>query len=153
MNKNKKNDDPTPLSLEETKALLGAEEEEEIGNFRLDPMGMQVLASRVARRLASKRGRPTDNSWDIVRKIPMSGNTWSALGEIAGEVSAVKVNVATGQMAAIALELGLKELREKPEGTTSNITKLPIGFTFRIHEESLEEARQLCPVIGDQGIW
>lgn len=142
-----------PLSLEEGAALLGADEAEDIGEVRLDPIGMLVLATKIGKRLASKRGRPTDTSWEIQRKVPMKKETWDQLGEMADALAAQDVRVAPGQLAAIALERGLSALTEqKTEDAAAAAREVqPTGYELR--EEAEEEATELCLVLKNERFW
>lgn len=150
---NEKERKPKALTLEETVNLLGAEEPQDTGPVRLDPIGMQILATRVAERLAGKRGRPTDQSWEISRKIPMKQVTWDSLREIADQLRADEVHVAPGQMGAIALELGVRELRGRSRRTVKATARRVASTPHVFHRESEEEARVLCPVIAEENLW
>lgn len=148
----KKTDEkPKTLSLEETAELLGADALQEVDPVRLDPIGMQVLATKVARRMATRRGRPTDQSWDLVRKIPMKTTTWEYLKELAARLSS-EVRVAPGQMGAIALELGVSRIRFESSRTIRAVITGTDPVSFVCHEESEEEAKILCPVVAE-GVW
>jgi hypothetical protein len=137
------------LTIEETIELLGAEKPRDIGQVHLDPIGMQALAARVSRRLSSKRGRPTDPSWVMVRKIPMKRETWDSLSDIAKETNP---SIAPGQMGAVALEVGLGILLDRHRGRASKEVAF-VAAKLEIRDESWEEARQLCPTINEERFW
>jgi hypothetical protein len=137
------------LNIEETAELLGAEKPRDLSQVHLDPIGMQALAARVSRRLSTKRGRPTDPSWVMVRKIPMKRETWDSLRDIAKETSPT---VAPGQMGAVALEVGLGILLERRRGHMSKEVTF-VAAKLEIRDESWKEARQLCPTINEERFW
>ena len=145
--------DKKVLSMEEGAALLGAEQPETINNIRMDPIGMMVLATQIAKRLVSQGGRPTDASWNISRKIPMKETTWKDLEELAEISRQQDKRVATGQIAAIALEMGLEGLKrkEKKENVFGELGTRYTGYKF--HEESDEEAVNLCGTIREERFW
>jgi len=153
MKKSSDKDKRKVLSLDETVELLGANPPEDIGSFGLDPLGLQFLALKVGERLASKRGRPTDQSWNIGRKIRMKETTWNSLKEIAKQLEAEDVLVAAGQMGAIALERGLEVLRRESSNTVKAAARPTEYTSFPLHEESEEEARTLCPVVSGRRFW
>lgn len=138
------------LSLEETAELLGAEQPEDIGPVHLDPLGMQFLAARVAKRLMSGRGRPTDPSWDIVRKVPMKKETWEFLTELSRRLTST---VAPGQMAAIALERGVEGLKHEATRIPESVEDIPYSPSYSFAQESLEEAELLYGVISEKRFW
>ena len=138
------------LSLEETVQLLGAEQPEDFGPVHLDPLGMQFLAARVVKRLVRGRGRPTDPSWDIVRKIPMKKETWEFLTELSRRLTS---NVAPGQMAAIALERGVEGLRHDATTGSEASEDSPYSPSYSFAQESLEEAELLSVVISKERFW
>lgn len=142
------------LSIEETAKLFGAEPPIDLGEIQLSPIGMTALASRIAGRMASKRGRPTDKSWDVVRKIKMSHDTWDSLGELAGKLGRDGLRVAQGQVGAIALEVGLKRLRDENSQTAQEIAeKARNVIQVRFREEIEKEAEALCSVASNEGLW
>ena len=102
-----------PLSIEEAADLLGAERGVDVGPVRMDPISMRAIATRIAKRLASTGGRPTDASWEIKRKVPMKRSTWDELQRLSDRLAEENVRVAAGQVAAIALERGLSVLKKE----------------------------------------
>lgn len=150
---NEKKKKPKVLTLDETVELLGAERPQNIGPIQMNPLGMQVLAARVAQRLAGKRGRPTDKTWDISRKIPMKTATWESFQCIAKEARP-EARPAAGQIAAIALEKGLRQIREENKASANKpIAARSKRTTLDIDEQSQEEAKVLCPVIAEGSLW
>ena len=140
------------LTLEETVDLLGAERPHDMGPLQLDPIGMQVLATKVGERLASKRGRPTDQSWDTVRKIPMKETTWDALRRIAQRMRPGACPAA-GQIGAIALEIGLQRLLDEHNARGNRAVGRATYTVLCVTEQSREEASVLCPVIAREKLW
>jgi len=148
-----KNDDRRPLSLEETVELLGAEAPQNLGPVQLHPLGMKALATQMAKRLVSKGGRPTDETWDIARKVPMKSVTWEDCRNRAEKLREYGTRVAAGQVAAIYLELGLRvvsrrSLRGRPK---REVVVRHAGYQFL--EGSEKEAELLCAAINAEGLW
>ena len=141
------------LSWEEGAELLGAEAPEDIGQVRLDPIGMRVMASRIGKRLVSKGGRPTDASWSVSRKVPMKQATWDKLKEMARSFADQDVHVSPGQVAAFALELGLPELVQEAEAQPVAAVRESGFACYEFDEESKDEAKILCGVIDEEGLW
>jgi len=142
------------LTLDEGMAILGAEQPERITNIRLDPISLRVIASRIGERLVSKGGRPTDSSWELDRKVPMRVATWSRLKQLAGALSKQQVRVAPGQLAAVALERGLPTLTSADLGQeVAAMARTSIFAAYQPDPESEKEARQLCEVISERGLW
>jgi len=143
-----------PLSSEETAKILGAEVSEDLGPVSLDPIGLRALATKIAQRMLSQRGRPTDVSWDTVRKVPMSITTWIRLKEISAALLANQnVRVAPGQLAAMALERGVPTLSAQDvlRETSDQVCGAACGWEF--NPECEEEAGELCAVIQEEGCW
>lgn len=131
-----------PLNLEETIKLLGAERPMEMEHGRLDPMSMMVLATRMSARLSRKRGRPTDESWDMTRKIPMKHETWESIQQLIGDLPGPG-RPAAGQVAAMALEEGLKILMRDCRSIIQN-TMTPTEQAAAVEPEFIDEAIALC---------
>lgn len=148
-----KNDDRKPLSLEETVELLGAEEPQDLGPVQLHPLGMKALATQMAKRLVSKGGRPTDETWDIARKVPMKSVTWEDCGNRAEKLREYGTRVAAGQVAAIYLELGLRVVSRMSLRGRPNRGIAVRHAHYEFHEESEKEAEVLCEVINEGGLW
>ena len=148
----KERNDKKPLTLQETIELFGAEESVDLGPIRLDPLGMKFLATKVGERLKGGRGRPTDKSWTMVRKIPMKQETWNTLNEIAEHLEERSFHIAAGQVAAYVLERGVDNMREQTESAADDFD---IDFhppIFECSEEIQEEAKRLAPVV-EEAIW
>lgn len=142
-----------PLTLKETVRLFGAEEPVHLGPVQLDPLGMQFLASRVGNRLKRRRGRPTDKSWNIVRKIPLKQETWDTLKQLAEQTRGGEIRLATGQMGAIALEIGVENLCHRPV-TARNQSILGSASSLALFPEEIQsEAKKLAPIIREKAIW
>ncbi len=141
------------LTLEETVELFGANAPQDIGPVRLDPLGMQALATRVGARLAKKRGRPTDTRWNLVRKIPMEEKTWIYLQQLAASISKkASTSVAAGQMGAIALERGVHAIEIELSATQDGREHvMPALYNFS--DESRNAARALCGTVASEGTW
>ena len=146
--------DKKPLSLEEAIHLLDPDEIEEMEPVSMDPLGLSALAARIARRLVSTGGRPTDASWTIARRVPMKERTWARLEQESGQFANRGVRVAPGQLAAIALEKGLVQLtRESLQGDSGNSTESWGSGDYAFQEDSEEEARELVGAINRGGLW
>jgi hypothetical protein len=96
------------LSVDETQALLGAEAPTSVGELPANPLELRMVPSIVRERLVSRGGRPSDPAWSLVRKVPMRPETWAALDRCAHDLKAQNVRISAGQVAAIALERGLR---------------------------------------------
>jgi hypothetical protein len=141
-----------PLSLEEAIELLEPDEIEEMDAVSLDPLGLSALATRIARRLASTGGRPTDKSWTIAKRVPMKESTWSQLEQVSKRSARGGLRVAPGQLAAIALEKGLEQFGG--ESTTRNESNEAWqSGEYEFQEESEKEARDLVGAINCGGLW
>ncbi|MCX7047377.1 MAG: hypothetical protein NTX50_18070 [Candidatus Sumerlaeota bacterium] len=153
MNKEEK-EKPRVLTPEEGIALLGGEEIEYIGNVHLDPIGLRVLATRIGRRLSSKGGRPTDSSWDIYRKVPMKQETWTRLEHLAQRIKkSENRSISAGQLGAIALEHGAKQLETECEVGTSTIEEDFGIVQYKFGPEIEEEAEGLCCATQSERLW
>lgn len=146
-------EDQKPLSTDEVAALLGAEVTEDIGPVRLDPIGLGVLAGRIAKRLVSTGGRPTDKSWELARKVPMKRETWAKLEQDSKKFASRGVRVAPGQLAAMALERGLGLLEsDRPQEDLAAGRDPFDGEAYEFRSESEEEARELATAASG-GYW
>jgi predicted nucleic acid-binding protein len=147
------NTEHRPLSIEETAELLGAEICGDVGPIASDPIGLKLLAARVAARLVSKGGRPSDESWRVVRKVPMKEETWAALQAISERLAEEGIRVSPGQLAAMALEEGLPLLESK---TRRKQAKTPQGSgqsAYIFSKESRDEAARLYSVREHEEFW
>ncbi len=70
---------------------------------------------QLAPRLITKRsgGRPSDPSWDVAMRIPMSAETEIRLADVARHVSTKERRVAPSQLAAFLVEKGLDNLADQ----------------------------------------
>ncbi len=151
--KSKKDGAKRQLTLQETIELFGAEEAPDIDPIRLDPLGMKFLATKVGERLKGVRGRPTDKTWTIVRKIPMKQESWDALNQISERLKEQSLHIAAGQVGAYALEWGVEIMCERAVSTANDLT---LNFSFPVavcSEEIREEAKRLTPIIAKEAIW
>ncbi len=146
-----KNEKKKPLSLEETMKLFGARPVGELGSPSPDPLGLQLFASEIAQRFASQRGRPTDRSWTLIRKVPMKQSTWDSLNATAQSLKANGVVAAAGQIAAIALECGLRQIDR--ESLRSKVSEGVQRARRPIPEQTRAEARRICPAVREHGLW
>jgi len=140
------------LSLEEAVELLEPDAIEEVDTGSLDPLGLSALATRIARRLVSTGGRPTDKSWTVAKRVPMKESTWTQLEQECKRSACRGLHVAPGQLAAIALEKGLEQFgRESMTGSESDEAWQSGEYEFQ--EESEKEARDLVGAINCGGLW
>ncbi|PCJ57006.1 MAG: hypothetical protein COA73_11305 [Candidatus Hydrogenedentota bacterium] len=150
---NREKSESQSLTLQETVELFGAEEPVDIGGVSLDPLGMQFIASRVARHLTKGRGRPTDKSWTIVRKIPMKEETWIALESIATELKEHDIRIATGQMGALALEIGVENFRVGTNAVDGR-AGIPQAAVFASYPVEIQvESEKLASAALEESIW
>lgn len=97
-----------PISLEEGIRLLGAEKVPEVAAPKAPGVfDFMALSTRIARRMSSRRGRPTCPEWTVSRKIPMSEQTWEQCKRLAAESKKAGQALAAGQVAAMAIEAAL----------------------------------------------
>jgi len=150
--KNRRKKGP-PLSLEETVKLFGAKSPVPLGHISPDPLTVHVLATQVGRRLVSQGGRPTDKSWDVTRKVPMKSATWDECKRRAEALGEEGRRVAAGQVAAMALEIGLRRLDLQPPRRGSAALALPSGIDYEPEPDSKEEAEELCAAVEAGGVW
>jgi len=143
------NDNPKgkPISIDEAIELLGADEVEDMDDASLDPIGLGILATQMAKRLVSTGGRPTDKSWTIAKRIPMKEETWKRLEEESERFRSRGMLIAPGQVAAVVLEKGLSVVvREDP-------CEAWVAADYEFEDSSEEEARELVAAIRDGGLW
>jgi hypothetical protein len=141
-----------PLSLEEAVELLEPDAIEEVDTGSLDPLGLSALATRVARRLVSTGGRPTDKSWTVAKRVPMKESTWAKLEQVSEQSGRRGLRVAPGQLAAIALETGLERLVRMSTQTCGSMESWEAG-DYEFQDESEEEAKDLVGAITCGGLW
>ncbi len=148
-----KPENKSKLSLDETVRLLGAESPEKMQLESLNPVALAALARTVGDRLSRDRGRPTDKSWDISRKVPMKSSIWDELAALSQCLEIEKeIKVAPGQLAAIALESGYATMRtnaDSGDATTCLISLRWIEFP----QDECEEAHALCAVAAEESFW
>lgn len=76
-----------------------------------------ILSQRLRKRLEPSRGerpgRPSDPSWRVQRKLPMSESTLQILEQVAEEASSDERRVSPMQIAALLVEDAVKGLAEQ----------------------------------------
>lgn len=77
------------------------------------PLDLLQLRADLQRRLRSSGGRPTDPDWSIRRVVPFKEGHWRELEELAEACGGEGQNVSPGQLAAVLVESGLRELRRR----------------------------------------
>jgi hypothetical protein len=109
-----------PIELEEFARLLGAEIAGEVPDVGGGSFGMARLARILHRRLApgegERPGQPTDPSWEVRPKVPMSEATFQKLTRLARELSTSERQVSPMQVAAHLLEEALGRVSASTEG-------------------------------------
>lgn len=141
------------LSLDETVRLLGAESPEKMQIESLNPIALAALAHVVGNRLSRDRGRPTDKSWDISRKVPMKSSIWDELAALSQCLEIEKeIKVAPGQLAAIALESGFATMRKNADSGIMNTCFISF-VKLEFPQDECEEARALCAVAAEESFW
>ena len=91
---------------------LGASRSFKVATEPHGPFGVAALAREVQDRLVSTGGRPSDTAPTIRRLVTVRKAVWQDLQRRAARLSASGRSVSPGQLAAILLEKGLKELQE-----------------------------------------
>lgn len=141
------------LSLDETVRLLGAEPPEAMQVVSLNPIALGALASSVGNRLTRDRGRPTDKSWDISRKVPMKKSNWDELAALSERLEVEKeIKVAPGQLAAIALESGIASFRKNASLRATSSSFVTV-VEYKFSPDEYDEARALCAVAAEESYW
>ncbi len=106
-----------PKDPEEFAKLLGAKHIGEVPDVGGGPFGMARLAHLLHQRLTpsegERPGRPTDGTWHVRPKVPMSEATQRRLVEIAKEISTPDRRVSPMQVAAHLLEEALARVDVK----------------------------------------
>lgn len=74
------------------------------------PLDLLALRERVAGRLRSSGGRPTDPDWSVTRQVRFREDVWLRLEELALELSREGAKVSPGQLAAVLLESMVEEI-------------------------------------------
>jgi hypothetical protein len=146
-------EDDEVLSFEDTLELLGARAVDGVSPPALDPLGLQLFASQIAQRLASKGGRPTDSSWELSRKVPMKRATWERLNELSRRVKGEGAHAAPGQIAALALERGLDAIEREGLSRPGSCRSSEAGSGLSFSEKILDEAREIYGAIEKGGLW
>lgn len=141
-----------PLGPDETTRLLGAEVSEPISVRSLEPFALRALAASVGKRLARERGRPTDKSWEISRKIPMKKATWEKLSSLSSQLVSEDIRVAPGQLAAVALESGIPIMIRMICTGGAPIARRELDCSEFTDDEQ-DEARALCVVANNESFW
>lgn len=102
---------PTPLSISEVAAALGATEiirawpQPEVSTA-----GLMQLASHLQERLKSTGGRPSDPTWTLTRRVPFTPETWMSLQTLAEHLGHQGRSIAPAQLAATLVEERVAEL-------------------------------------------
>jgi hypothetical protein len=137
------------LSVARTKDLLGASSTVPVGRISGDPFALKFVGAHLRERLLSSGGRPTDPTWDTQRKIPMKQQTWAAFELMADGLHHSGTRIAAGQLAAVALEEGLKQIVACPDayGLPSSRRR----YSFSAHARA--QAASVHSIISQRGVW
>ncbi|HEX9735245.1 MAG TPA: hypothetical protein VGG06_25020 [Thermoanaerobaculia bacterium] len=101
-------------SIQEIQEALGARRVVRLDQLPSQgPLDLLQLRAELQRRLRSSGGRPTDPDWSIRRVVPFKEDHWRELEELAAACESGGQNVSPGQLAAVLVETGLRELRRK----------------------------------------
>ena len=139
------------ISVEDTQRLLGADEPVLVPPLPPNPFGWKTFAAVVRERLVSQGGRPTDPAWTIVRKVPMTPETWHRLTDAAKKTERRATSIAPGQLAAVALEEGLASLTPHRVAIAAQRTSSCSLYAFS--EEARAQGHSLALVIQEKGVW
>jgi hypothetical protein len=101
-----------PKNVRKIAQSLGAKVVDRLPETGGGAAGMMRLAHEMKKRLepgkGRRPGRPSDPSWSLQRKVPMSEETYRRLNEIAASVSTPERKVSPMQIAAQLLEERLR---------------------------------------------
>ena len=100
---------------------LGASRSFKVATEPHGPFGVAALARELQDRLVSTGGRPSDTAPTIRRLVTIRKVVWQDLQRRAARLSASGRSVSPGQLAAILLEKGLKDLEES-DGNQNHAT-------------------------------
>lgn len=81
----------------------------EVGGGAFGASRVASLRARLQPQIGLRPGRPTEGSWSVRRKIPMSPATYEKLQQLASQVSNLQRKVSPMQLAAQLLEQSLQE--------------------------------------------
>ena len=81
----------------------------ETGGGAFGAARLAALRARLQPKVGLRPGRPTDSSWNLRRKIPMSAGTLRKLERLAAEISDADRKVSPMQVAAQLLEKSLQQ--------------------------------------------
>jgi len=102
------------LSTKEIQDALGARRVVKLDQLPSQgPLDLLQLRAELQRRLRSSGGWPTDPDWSIRRVVPFKKDHWRELEELAAACESEGQNVSPGQLAAVLVETGLRELRKR----------------------------------------
>jgi hypothetical protein len=109
-----------PIDPKEFAEMLGAEVVGEVPDVGGGPFGMARLAHIIHQRLTPSQGerpgRPTNPSWAMRPKVPMSKGTARKLSRIAKALSTPERKVSPMQIAAQLLEEAVGRVEVKKNG-------------------------------------
>jgi hypothetical protein len=80
----------------------------ETGGGAFGASKLAALRARLQPQVGLRPGRPTESSWSVRRKIPMSPSTYKKLQQLATEISDPNRKVSPMQLAAQLLEQSLQ---------------------------------------------
>lgn len=89
---------------------LGASRSHAVSQSVGGPLDMLALGREVTERFRSSGGRPSDPSWNISRQVPFNDLNWARLKQIAERVGVDSARVGPGQLAAMLVEHGLRQI-------------------------------------------
>lgn len=89
---------------------LGASDSFEVVSSPHGIIGAWALQREIEVKLQSRGGRPSDPAAKIRRLVPLKREVWRELQARAQKMSTSKRRVSPGQLAAILLEKGLRDL-------------------------------------------
>jgi hypothetical protein len=109
-------------------ALFGAEIIGDLPAVGAGPFGMAKLAHLMHQRLTpshgERPGRPTDASWVLRRKVPMSAATARRLAQIAAQMSSPDRKISPMQVAAQLLEKAVDQVQVNTDDGTQRKKKV-----------------------------
>lgn len=91
----------------------------ETGGGAFGAARLAALRSRLQPKIGLRPGRPTDDSWNLRRKIPLSASTLRKLEQLAAQASDARRKVSPMQVAAQLLEQSVSEAKRAPRRTAT----------------------------------
>lgn len=114
-----------PTNPQEFSDLLGAKYVGEVPDVGGGPFGMARLARIMHARLTPSQGerpgRPTDPSWGLRLKVPLSEATYRTLAALAEGMSTPARRVSAMQLAAPLLEEAVERVEREAPGTAEEL--------------------------------